>query len=143
MKTCEVCGKEIPEVPIAKIFCSKKCYLKDYRASHLMHLKEYFKKRYIEHKDEIKDKVSKWQKDNPKRKLENNNRYRKRYPKRKICVGRLNDAIRYGKIKSKPCVVCGKKAHAHHENYDKPLKVIWLCPQHHKDIHKNGRNKKV
>lgn len=35
-----------------------------------------------------------------------------------------------------PCVKCGAKAHGHHENYDKPLDVIWLCPQHHKDRHK-------
>ena len=35
-----------------------------------------------------------------------------------------------------PCIHCGAKAHGHHENYDKPLEVIWLCPQHHKDRHK-------
>lgn len=35
-----------------------------------------------------------------------------------------------------PCVKCGKKAHGHHENYDEPLKVVWLCPKHHKDRHR-------
>ena len=35
-----------------------------------------------------------------------------------------------------PCEHCGAKAHAHHENYDNPLEVRWLCPLHHKHRHK-------
>lgn len=34
-----------------------------------------------------------------------------------------------------PCVRCGEKAHAHHEDYSKPLDVIWLCHQHHMQHH--------
>lgn len=46
-------------------------------------------------------------------------------------------AIRTGKLKSKPCVVCGdKKSQAHHEDYDKPLNVIWLCSKHHCEVHR-------
>lgn len=29
------------------------------------------------------------------------------------------------------CCVCGKPAHAHHEDYSKPLMVVFLCPLHH------------
>jgi hypothetical protein len=36
----------------------------------------------------------------------------------------------------KPCEQCGDKAHAHHENYDKPLEVVWLCPKHHSARHR-------
>lgn len=37
----------------------------------------------------------------------------------------------------KPCKVCKeKRVDAHHPNYDKPLEVIWLCRQHHKDLHR-------
>lgn len=43
-------------------------------------------------------------------------------------------ALKVGKLKRKKCH-CGKKAHAHHENYSKPLEVIWLCPIHHKERH--------
>ena len=28
------------------------------------------------------------------------------------------------------------RVHAHHEDYDYPLDVIWLCPIHHKARHK-------
>lgn len=31
---------------------------------------------------------------------------------------------------------CGEKAQAHHEDYSKPLDVIWLCHLHHKEKHR-------
>jgi hypothetical protein len=51
----------------------------------------------------------------------------------------LGNAIQSGKIIKTPCEVCGstEKIHGHHEDYTKPLEVKWLCPQHHKDAHKN------
>jgi hypothetical protein len=36
-----------------------------------------------------------------------------------------------GMIAPSGCVICGKKAHAHHEDYSKPLEITWLCPTHH------------
>lgn len=48
----------------------------------------------------------------------------------------LNNAIRCGKIQSKPCLICGKIGQAHHFDYSLPLNVIWLCDEHHKNIHK-------
>ena len=47
----------------------------------------------------------------------------------------LNNAVRDGKVPRHPCFICGKKAHAHHPDYDRPLDVIWLCPKHHKEAH--------
>ena len=41
----------------------------------------------------------------------------------------------YYKLDRKPCEVCGKKAHAHHEDYSKPLEVTWLCHKHHRERH--------
>ena len=49
----------------------------------------------------------------------------------------LNHAIRDGKIKRKPCEVCGKSAEAHHEDYDKPFEIRWLCKKHHWEIYEN------
>jgi hypothetical protein len=45
-------------------------------------------------------------------------------------------AIRLGKITREPCSICGEKAEAHHEDYSKPLEVIWLCRKHHFELHK-------
>lgn len=46
-------------------------------------------------------------------------------------------AIRAGKIEKKAnCQTCGEKSKiAHHENYDKPLDVLWLCVRCHNALH--------
>jgi hypothetical protein len=44
----------------------------------------------------------------------------------------VNYAIKSGKLVRMPCEKCNSKnAHAHHDNYTKPLAVRWLCPTHH------------
>ena len=53
----------------------------------------------------------------------------------------LNNAVKFGKIKKLACSVCGNiKSHGHHKDYSRPLEVIWLCSQHHKDVHKEIEN---
>lgn len=50
---------------------------------------------------------------------------------------RVSRAIRDGIIPKLPCEVCASPdALAHHDDYDKPLKVTWLCQVHHKARHK-------
>ena len=46
-------------------------------------------------------------------------------------------AIKQGLLVSSPCIRCGeKKSVAHHEDYDQPLDVVWLCQPCHKQRHK-------
>lgn len=48
-----------------------------------------------------------------------------------------NQAVRSGKIVKMPCWICGSPhSEIHHEDYDKPFEIVWLCKGHHKDIHK-------
>ena len=36
--------------------------------------------------------------------------------------------IKRGKLKRQPCRICGSgKSQMHHENYDRPLEVDWMC----------------
>ena len=71
-------------------------------------------------------------------------RYVKRYPIQKIATSFVNNAIRFGKLKKKPCEVCGeKKVHAHHDDYYKPMEVRWLCIKHHNEYHVKLREKKL
>lgn len=45
-------------------------------------------------------------------------------------------AIKKGELIRLPCFICGaEKTEAHHPDYSRPLDVIWLCTQHHKDTH--------
>jgi hypothetical protein len=61
------------------------------------------------------------------------------YPERRHAQVALGNAVRSGKISPLPCLVCGRKAEAHHPDYDAPLDVVWLCPPHHKQAHALGR----
>lgn len=59
-------------------------------------------------------------------------RWREENPEAVKAQGVLAYAIKLGKIVPQPCVVCGaKQVHGHHEDYNKPLDVIWYCAQHH------------
>jgi len=43
----------------------------------------------------------------------------------------LNTCLRRGYITKNPCIICGScEVHGHHEDYNKPLQVIWLCNSH-------------
>lgn len=60
--------------------------------------------------------------------------------KRRKARSELNHYLRDKHIERKPCEVCGAKAEAHHDNYDEPLQVRWLCFRHHREWHKNHKN---
>ena len=48
----------------------------------------------------------------------------------------VRNAVRDGRLEKQDCEVCGDKAEAHHEDYSKPLEVLWLCKKHHMEKHK-------
>jgi len=51
--------------------------------------------------------------------------------------GEVGYAIQTGKLVRQPCEKCGTTKHvvAHHEDYHKPLDVVWLCKYHHRERH--------
>ena len=45
-------------------------------------------------------------------------------------------AVQSGVLIKGCCVVCGNQStHGHHEDYNKPLDVVWLCALHHREHH--------
>src|SRR5437870_4330027 len=47
----------------------------------------------------------------------------------------LHVYIKRGKIIKQPCEICqNPNVKSHHEDYDKPLQVRWLCPGHHQEV---------
>lgn len=86
-------------------------------------------------------------------KIRNRNRKRQRISKDKIYLSfkkwsknnrfkrnahrKLSYEIKIGRVIRMPCEICGnKKSHGHHEDYSKPLDVIWLCSIHHGERHR-------
>lgn len=48
----------------------------------------------------------------------------------------VSNAVRDGRLLRVPCEVCGAvNSEAHHEDYSKPLEVVWLCKLHHEIAH--------
>lgn len=60
-----------------------------------------------------------------------------RNPEKRRAQVAVSNALRDGRLRREPCCVCGeKKTQAHHEDYGKPLAVIWLCSEHHAAHHR-------
>lgn len=72
------------------------------------------------------------------------NKAKKKYiqenPKKRAAHIEVGNALRDGKIFSKPCEVCSNpSAQAHHDDYNKPLDLRWLCTTHHAAWHKENK----
>jgi hypothetical protein len=48
----------------------------------------------------------------------------------------IKKALEKGVIKKTPCVFCGLlNVEGHHEDYTKPLDLVWMCIKHHRMYH--------
>lgn len=55
---------------------------------------------------------------------------------KRLAKDSVHNAIKAGKLDRQPCFMCrNEKSEGHHFDYDKPLKVIWLCKKCHVKIH--------
>lgn len=53
-----------------------------------------------------------------------------------------NQYLKRGYINKMPCEVCGNvNVQMHHDDYDKPTQVRWLCRKHHRAEHGHFKNK--
>ena len=68
--------------------------------------------------------------------IEQTKKWRDEDKRRARCHNAVARALRNGGLKHNPCSVCGNgQSIAHHEDYDKPLDVVWLCQPCHKARH--------
>jgi hypothetical protein len=57
--------------------------------------------------------------------------------RRQVAHSSVARAVCKGELVRQPCCRCGaEKTVAHHEDYGKPLEVVWLCQPCHKQRHK-------
>jgi len=67
-------------------------------------------------------------------------RHRDKRKRERWANGKVAYAVRTGKLVPMPCVRCGLvPTNAHHEDYDRPLAVVWLCDGHHGARHREIR----
>ena len=106
-------------------------------------VREYDRRRYWENPVRMeysKKQRKEWYDNNKEKAFENAKRYIKKNPEKRRAHLMVARAIKSGKLVKQLCEICGEKAHAHHEDYSKPLEVRWLCPTHHMRHH-HGINK--
>jgi hypothetical protein len=150
MKTCFKCGETIP---IGEFYehpkmadghlnkckqCTRNDTLENRRKNKDYYL-EYDKNRaMLPHRVKQRKEYSKTEKGKEvqaistrKYKLKNPEKYKAHL---RVCAAKASGRL---EVKS-ACEVCGceSKLQAHHEDYLKPLEVIWLCSKCHSDRHK-------
>ena len=98
---------------------NKKHYYEENKENILEKKKDY----YLKNKTEMNKKRASW------RKGKTNN-----------ATGKVQVALLNGSIQKQPCEICGCDiVEAHHDNYNEPLKIRWLCREHHAQWHKNNK----
>jgi SPP1 gp7 family putative phage head morphogenesis protein len=93
--------------------------------------------------EEIRQQMQKNAEENEVEDEDEEQRDGENYTEHRITVeNKLNRDIANGKLKRpEKCQICGKtngKIYAHHPNYNKSKKVIWVCPSCHNLIHANN-----
>lgn len=110
---------------------------------HLNKCKECTKNDATSHRNKNLEKIRAYDRDRAKKPerikatTEITRAWRAEDKRRALCHSAVAVAIRSGDLVRHPCSRCGeKKSVAHHEDYDKPLEVMWLCQPCHKQRHK-------
>lgn len=63
--------------------------------------------------------------------------YKNMNPEKKLAHAKVRWAIKSGNLERLPCEVCGNpRSQGHHDDYSKPIEVVWLCQRHHIERHK-------
>ena len=82
----------------------------------------------------MRDYMAKYLRAHPEKRV---NSVHKDRPLKVRIYSRVLTKKRKGEVIQKPCLVCGNEnVHGHHKDYNKPFELTWLCPQHHKDVHR-------
>lgn len=132
-KVCFKCGAEKPLLEFYK-------HLK-MKDGHLNKCKDCAKKDVGGHRSDNLDQIREYDRKRGNRQASDYlPEYRRKYPKKYKAHGLVASSLRSGKLKKLPCEQCGSvKSVAHHDDYNQPLDVRWLCQAHHKQWHaKNG-----
>lgn len=89
---------------------------------------------------EKREKVNSQNRESNKRNADKRKNYKKNiYGDKQRAQQVIRNLIYRGRLIRDKCVFCGiYPSDAHHEDYSLPRAIVWLCRQHHKDVHAGG-----
>ncbi|MCP4488765.1 MAG: hypothetical protein GY820_15855 [Gammaproteobacteria bacterium] len=107
---------------------------------HLNKCKLCTKKDVSGYRDKNIDKVRKYDRNRGNRQTpEYLKKWRKSNPLKYKAHTVVNNQTRAGNLISRPCEVCGSVLTvAHHDDYNYPLEIRWLCQAHHAQWHRDN-----
>jgi len=73
-------------------------------------------------------------------KYDSNKLQRERCPEKHKAHQAVKRALRNGTLVKSPCSCGVEEVVAHHEDYSKPLEVIWICRKCHTKLHVKRKN---
>ena len=149
----KICQKCFKEKPISDFY--EHCQMKDGRLSFCKEcVRGRVKDKYFLNHDDSKERNrernrkrycldsykayrKQWGQENKEKIIESNKRWYLKNKNKKRANNIVRKAIFDGFLKRLPCSVCGNsKSQAHHTDYSKPLDVVWLCHNHHREAHR-------
>lgn len=145
MKICKTCNEELHESEFYKRKDNKDGLYTDCKLCHKQKVADYQKtpegketvQRYIT--SEKGQKTIKKHRQRPefrRQATRKTQQWRRDNPEAYQAHSTVHSALLCGRLKKKPCEVCGdKNSEAHHPDYNKPLRVRWLCKYHHEIVH--------
>ena len=120
-----------PQMPDGRVNKCKECNKKDVTANREKNIERI--REYDRERGKNKERVLAT--------VETTRAWRAEDKRRTVAHNAVARALRSGALERIPCIRCGEvKSLAHHEDYDKPLEVMWLCQPCHKQRHKELLN---
>lgn len=116
--------------------CRNKAKRED-RMRNIEYYREYDRKRNVgKRKINGLARLRNWQKNNPEKIKETTYKYRRENPVQYKAHYTISNYLCSGRLQKEPCVICGdENSVAHHEDYEKPLEIIWMCQKCHRFYH--------
>lgn len=116
---------------------------KRYYEKHKNKCLEYSKKYAQEHQEQRKETCKRYYKNHTEEEAERQKEYLKNNREKQRAHWKVYNAIKTGELTPQPCEKCGEqRAFAHHDDYEKPLVVRWLCHKCHMGWHAKERKDK-